>query len=75
MPLYDYRCTGCRRTFETLLDRWNAPAPPCPHCGVAGAVRQFSVFAVASVLDGGSQACDEQGACGTSSCACKFSPN
>jgi putative FmdB family regulatory protein len=75
MPLYDYRCSGCQRTFESLLDRWNAPAPPCPHCGAAGAARQPSVFAVASVSGDASRPCDEQGECGTSSCACKFSPN
>jgi len=57
MPLYDYRCTACRRTFETLLDRWNADAPACPHCGTARAVRQFSVFAVASAPSVEGKAC------------------
>jgi putative FmdB family regulatory protein len=70
MPLYDYRCVGCGRTFETLLNRWDAPAPPCPHCGAARAERQLSVFGVAVATGGEAKACGEPGGCAPAGCGC-----
>jgi len=32
MPLYEYRCEGCKKTFEELVFPGD-PLPPCPHCG------------------------------------------
>lgn len=32
MPLYDFTCTDCSRTFEDLV-AFEAPAPACPDCG------------------------------------------
>ena len=76
MPLYDYRCTACQRTFETLLPRWDAPSPACPECGGAS-VRQLSVFAVTSAEHAGSRAgaSAAPGPCGSGTCACRMSPN
>lgn len=31
MPIYDYRCNGCNKTFELLVRSSNVPA--CPVCG------------------------------------------
>ena len=34
MPLFDYRCHHCERTFEELVrSRDRAVAMRCPHCG------------------------------------------
>ncbi len=74
MPLYDYRCPACRRAFEALLDRWDSPAPACPHCGAGKPVRQLSVFAVTSPAPAG-PACGETGACGAGGCGCCSSTN
>jgi putative FmdB family regulatory protein len=77
VPLYDYRCTTCRRNFESLLDRWDSPEPPCPHCGAATVQRELSVFAVGAA----SEACDSPrrgsgvGPCGSSGCACRPASN
>jgi len=34
MPLYDYRCESCGKTFEARHG-FSDPAPVCPHCGQA----------------------------------------
>lgn len=44
MPLYDYACRGCARTFEVLV-RGEATVL-CPHCQGADVERQISLFAV-----------------------------
>lgn len=31
MPLYDYRCAACSKTFELLVR--NGTVPSCPTCG------------------------------------------
>ncbi len=45
MPLYDYTCRGCGRTFETLV-RGDASSVRCPRCGSVDVERQVSLFAV-----------------------------
>ena len=33
MPLYEYRCSSCRRRFTVLVRSFQPPeAPPCEHC-------------------------------------------
>ena len=47
MPVYEYRCTSCGRTFSTLVRRISespATAPACPACGGASE-RALSGFA------------------------------
>lgn len=46
MPLFDYRCRDCDRTFE-LLVRGTA-MPVCPSCGSLSLEKQLSLFAVSS---------------------------
>ena len=48
MPIYEYRCEPCDRTFEALI-RNNGDAPHCPGCGTIDVAKQFSVPAAAQV--------------------------
>ena len=45
MPIYEYRCQSCRRSFEHLARRLTDVARNCPHCGAPRPVKQFSTFA------------------------------
>jgi putative FmdB family regulatory protein len=51
MPLYEYRCRDCEKTFEQFVSGKARPA--CPHCESRSLQKLLSVFAVAS---GGSRA-------------------
>lgn len=49
MPIYEYRCAGCREKFETIVLSASANAPvECPKCGRDGGERLVSRFATAS---------------------------
>ena len=45
MPIYEYRCEKCGQRSSALLPRWEAPDPPCRHCGARGLRRLVSTFA------------------------------
>ncbi|MCC6348140.1 MAG: zinc ribbon domain-containing protein [Candidatus Eisenbacteria bacterium] len=77
MPLYEYRCAACSHRFESLLDRWDSPAPPCPHCGESSVRRQWSVFAVGTAPESRptSPPRAAAGACRSSGCACRPASN
>jgi putative FmdB family regulatory protein len=47
MPIYEYRCRECERTFEVFTQRKGQPATPaCPECGRTDEVeRVWSPFA------------------------------
>ena len=52
MPIYEYECKDCQRTFEKLertmssADEPSAkPTTPCPGCGSQQTARKLSVFA------------------------------
>ncbi|MDP2948337.1 MAG: zinc ribbon domain-containing protein, partial [Chloroflexota bacterium] len=47
MPIYEYRCNGCRRrvtVFQRTIQA--AVAPACPHCGGSELTRLMSRVAV-----------------------------
>ena len=46
MPIYEYRCRGCGRQFETLVLKSATPA--CPACSSEDLDRLLSVPAVKS---------------------------
>lgn len=46
MPLYDFTCLACDRTFEALVR--GADAPVCPSCGGRELRQHVSTFAVSS---------------------------
>ncbi|HPQ80105.1 MAG TPA: zinc ribbon domain-containing protein [bacterium] len=33
MPIYEYRCRGCKRDFEVLQKITDEPLAKCPECG------------------------------------------
>jgi len=52
MPLYEYRCEGCREEFETVQPVSARPEDTvCPHCGAKRATRLMSAFASKVVGD------------------------
>ena len=47
MPIYEYRCQGCRRKSSLFLRSFSATVEPqCPHCGTREMTRLISRFAV-----------------------------
>ena len=69
MPLYEYECPACRHAWETLQNRWDSPAPPCPACGATQSGRKLSTFAVVATPATASRAAP--GPCGSGDCACR----
>jgi len=52
MPVYEYRCEGCREAFETVQAVSARPEDTvCPHCGAKKATRLMSAFASKIVGD------------------------
>jgi putative FmdB family regulatory protein len=48
MPIYEYRCRKCEKSFDHLARRMSASGDKvkCPHCGSDQTARALSVFAV-----------------------------
>ena len=46
MPLFEYLCQDCGRSFEKIVPRYDSPAD-CIHCNSGRVEKQLSVFAVA----------------------------
>jgi len=61
MPLYEYACRPCGRTFEVLVR--NGDAPACPGCGSAELNRLMSVVSVGGSREAVAPA--PMGGCGT----------
>jgi putative FmdB family regulatory protein len=45
MPIYEYECEGCKRTYEVLVRGASDEGVRCPACGGSKRKRLFSVFA------------------------------
>ena len=52
MPIYEYRCSTCDRSFEALVRTGDALAR-CPHCDGSALTREMSTFAARAGTDGG----------------------
>lgn len=46
MPVYDYVCLDCHKTFETVLtlNEHDKEAPQCPHCGSRNVEQEAAAF-------------------------------
>ncbi len=44
MPIYEYRCVSCDRSFEAFVRPADALAR-CPHCNGSALTREMSTFA------------------------------
>jgi putative FmdB family regulatory protein len=73
VPIYEYRCEQCGKRSSALLPRWDAPDPPCRHCGARRLQRLVSTFATqrsedaddfGSDFDGGGEDGGEDGGFG-----------
>lgn len=61
MPLYEYQCKKCEKTFETLVSASKADEPQeCPECGSKETSRKLSSFC-ASVKGSASSSCNPKG--------------
>jgi putative FmdB family regulatory protein len=72
MPLYEYFCTSCQRTFETLRPAKEADEPvTCPSCQHASSQRILSLFANSVKTSGvGSPVAVGGGGCCGGACGC-----
>ncbi len=43
MPIYEYQCKACTKTFELLVR--SATVPQCPHCASSQLQKLMSSFA------------------------------
>jgi putative FmdB family regulatory protein len=63
MPLYEYECRGCGKTFEALVD--SSRTARCPACQGEDLSKLLSVFAVSTRGSGASSRTVAAGPCGT----------
>jgi putative FmdB family regulatory protein len=62
MPIYEYRCPDCDRTYEQLRKMSEADCDlECPHCGSRKPERQLSTFACSSGGTSGGSGCAPRG--------------
>jgi putative FmdB family regulatory protein len=65
MPIYEYACAPCGKTFEELLIRRSDEAEVrCPACGSADVGRKMSRPAAARVSSGGGGGFAPPSSCG-----------
>ena len=76
MPLYEYYCSSCQRSFETLRPAKEADNPvTCPSCQQHSSQRILSLFANSVKTSGatsflGSREVNMGGDCCGGSCGC-----
>ena len=75
MPIYEYHCADCDRSFEAFV-RPGEHETECPACHGGSIARELSVFAsargstTAGPMNGGGGAMGGGGCCG-GSCGCR----
>ena len=76
MPIYEFHCEDCDRSFETLVRPGHAEDAECPDCHGARLSREMSVFAAAHGSNGDAPVSDGPvmgggGACCGGGCGCR----
>ncbi|MCD6355714.1 MAG: zinc ribbon domain-containing protein [Anaerolineaceae bacterium] len=67
MPLYEYQCSKCNKTFEQIVPFSKAGLiPPCPFCGASETHKKISVAASFASSSSGSSSVSSGGGCGSS---------
>ena len=65
MPIYEFRCNGCRRRVSVFTRSPTASLrPTCEHCGSSSLTRLFSRVAVLRAGDGAGEGFDESSLAG-----------
>ncbi len=75
MPIYEYKCSGCKRIFEELIrnpsDETGIKCPVCGSTSVKKIMSSYSAFGSSNTepdySDSGSSSCPSCG-CGSGSC-------
>jgi putative FmdB family regulatory protein len=69
MPIYEYNCSDCRRTFEKMRPMSKSDDEiACPDCGSTHTSRGLSLFAAFSKGNGGTSQAVAGGGCGCDGC-------
>jgi putative FmdB family regulatory protein len=61
MPIFEYLCRDCKKSFEALL--YGSQRAQCPHCQGSNLDQQISVFSVGGSARLGPSACPMAGSC------------
>ncbi|WP_018294350.1 FmdB family zinc ribbon protein [Mariprofundus ferrooxydans] len=75
MPIYEFRCKACDRTFETLV-RNSREQVVCKHCGSSELQKMISAHTIGNGTSDtacGSPPCSPTPACGGGGCPAGFS--
>jgi putative FmdB family regulatory protein len=74
MPIYEYTCKSCNRSFEKLVRTMNGGEKiACPECGSTKTARAMSVVSVGSSGAKGASADDPMcGRCGGAPGSCRM---
>ena len=57
MPIFEYQCKKCGKTFEKLVLARGQKSPECPDCGAKQVEQQLSRFSSATSSSGGTRSC------------------
>jgi len=64
MPIYEFHCADCGKSFEALrLSASSFVSITCPSCHGANVGKEMSSFAVSAPSSGSIPMCDRTGAC------------
>jgi putative FmdB family regulatory protein len=70
MPLYEYVCADCQRSFERYVKAWGEPVA-CDACQSGNVEKKLSTFAMGGLASsGGGPAMSGGGCCGGGGCGC-----
>ncbi|MBI5531749.1 MAG: zinc ribbon domain-containing protein [Deltaproteobacteria bacterium] len=69
MPMYEFDCSDCHKTFEELVLSGTDPdAVSCPACTSKHVAKRLSAFAVGASSSFGSDASASAGSCASGGC-------